>query len=73
VGKALAQLAAKTQPAKQGLKDDEAGKGRQVLIFATKLWNPVDTAEDLCFPEPHRKWPPGSGLGLDPEQARFFG
>jgi hypothetical protein len=43
---------------KQFMNDHQSRKGREPLIFETKLRNTVDTGENLCFTRFHYQWPP---------------
>jgi hypothetical protein len=45
---------------KQRLNDYKARKGCKPLALETKLWNTMDTGENLCFTKLHYQWPPGS-------------
>jgi hypothetical protein len=62
VSKAMQQAVLDLQPQHQRLKNDQAGKGSQALIFKLQVRNFIRSTHYLAFAILHWGWPPATGI-----------
>ena len=62
MSKAMEQAVPDLQPQHQRLKNDQTGKGGQVLIFKFQIRNFIGSTHYLAFAILHLRWPPAKGI-----------
>jgi hypothetical protein len=62
MSKTLEQTVFNLQPQHQWLKNDQTGKGSQILVFKVQVGNFIGSTHYLAFAILHRGWPPATGI-----------
>jgi len=62
MAKAMEQTILDLQPQHQRLKNNQTGKGSQILIFKFQVGNFIGSTQDFAFAILHRGWPPATGI-----------
>jgi hypothetical protein len=62
MAKAIKQAVFDLQPQHQRLKNDQTGKGSQILIFKFQVGNFIGSTHYLAFAILHWGWPPATGI-----------